>query len=296
MLRHSEIWRALDRLAAKHGLSASGLARRAGLDPTAFNKSKRKSPTGKPRWPSTESVSKCLTATGESLGGFLALIGERSGVTVAHPLPLTQYTKAGGRGLFDDSGHPVGKGWDEIDAPGVGDPNAFALKIGGNTLAPAYRAGDIVIVSPDAGRIKVAERYAQHLDADLAFIYKRRPKGVDNVAEAKGVIGEVEGRHCVLIDDMIDTAGTITKAADALFDAGAADVLAMSTHGVLSDPATDRLKNSRICEVVITNTLPLDDDKRFDKLTVLSIAPLIARAIREIFEDGSVTSLFDGNA
>ena len=88
MLRHSEIWRALDRLAAKHGLSASGLARRAGLDPTAFNKSKRKSPTGKPRWPSTESVSKCLTATGESLGGFLALIGERSGVTVTRPLPL----------------------------------------------------------------------------------------------------------------------------------------------------------------------------------------------------------------
>jgi len=150
MLRHSEIWRALDRLAAKHGLSASGLARRAGLDPTAFNKSKRKSPTGKPRWPSTESVSKCLTATGESLGGFLALIGERGGVTVTRPLPLAQYAKAAGRGLFDDSGHPVGKGWDEIDAPGVGDPNAFALKINGNTLAPAYRAGDIVVVSPDA--------------------------------------------------------------------------------------------------------------------------------------------------
>jgi len=150
MLRHSEIWRALDRLAAKHGLSASGLARRAGLDPTAFNKSKRKSPTGKPRWPSTQSVSKCLTATGESLGGFLALIGERSGVTIARPLPLTPYAKAGGRGLFDDSGHPVGKGWDEIEAPGIGDPNAFALKIGGNSLAPAYRAGDIVIVSPGA--------------------------------------------------------------------------------------------------------------------------------------------------
>jgi len=150
MLRHSEIWRALDRLAAKHGLSASGLARRAGLDPTAFNKSKRKSPTGKPRWPSTESVSKCLAATGESLGGFLALIGDRSGVTVSHPLPLTPYAKAAGRGLFDDSGHPTGKGWDEIDSPSVGDPNAFALKISGNSLAPTYRAGDIVIVSPDA--------------------------------------------------------------------------------------------------------------------------------------------------
>src|SRR5215468_293521 len=150
MLRHSEIWRALDRLAAKHGLSASGLARRAGLDPTAFNKSKRKSPTGKPRWPSTESVSKCLAATGESLGGFLALIGERSGVTVSRPLPMAQYNKAGARGMFDDSGHPVGKGWDQIDAPGVGDPHAFALKISGSSLAPAYRAGDTVIVSPDA--------------------------------------------------------------------------------------------------------------------------------------------------
>src|SRR5262249_48845270 len=125
MLRHSEIWRALDRLAAKHGLSASGLARRAGLDPTAVNKSRRKSPTGKPRWPSTESVSKCLTATGESLGGFLALIGERSGVTAARSLPVIQYAKAGGRSLFDDSGHPVGKGWDEIEAPGVADPHAF---------------------------------------------------------------------------------------------------------------------------------------------------------------------------
>ena len=150
MLRHSEIWRALDRLAAKHGLSASGLARRAGLDPTAFNKSKRKSPTGKPRWPSTESVSKCLTATGESLGGLLMLIGERSGVTVATPLPMLRYAKAGGPGLFDDSGYPIGKGWDETVAPGIGDPHAFALKIAGNSLAPAYRDGDVLIVSPDA--------------------------------------------------------------------------------------------------------------------------------------------------
>jgi phage repressor protein C with HTH and peptisase S24 domain len=150
MLRHSEIWRALDRLAAKHGLSASGLARRAGLDPTAFNKSKRKSPTGKPRWPSTESVAKCLTATGESLSGFLALIGERSGVALSRPLPMLGYSKAASSGAFDDAGHPAGKGWIESDPPGVSDPDAFALKITGNALAPVYRAGDVVVVSPDA--------------------------------------------------------------------------------------------------------------------------------------------------
>jgi phage repressor protein C with HTH and peptisase S24 domain len=150
MLRHSEIWRALDRLAAKHGLSASGLARRAGLDPTAFNKSKRKSPTGKPRWPSTESVAKCLAATGESLSGFLALIGERSGVALSRRLPTLGYAKAASAGAFDEAGHPTGKGWAETDPPGISDPDAFALRITGNTLAPAYRAGDVVVLSPEA--------------------------------------------------------------------------------------------------------------------------------------------------
>jgi phage repressor protein C with HTH and peptisase S24 domain len=150
MLRHSEIWRALDRLAAKHGLSASGLARRAGLDPTAFNKSKRKSPTGKPRWPSTESVAKCLAATGESLSGFLALIGERSGVALSRRLPTLGYAKAASSAAFDEAGHPAGKAWAESDPPGISDPDAFALKITGNTLAPAYRAGDVVVLSPEA--------------------------------------------------------------------------------------------------------------------------------------------------
>jgi ribose-phosphate pyrophosphokinase len=106
----------------------------------------------------------------------------------------------------------------------------------------------------------------------------------------------VEGRVCVLVDDMIDTGGTITKAADVLFEAGARDVIIAATHGVLSDPATDRLKNSRVTETIVTNTLPIPDEKRFDKLTVLSIAPLIARAISEVFEDGSVTGMFDGDA
>ena len=150
MLRHSEIWRAIDRLADKHGLSASGLARRAGLDPTAFNKSKRRSPTGKPRWPSTESVSKVLTCTNETLGGFLALIGERSGLSVARRLPLMGYAKAGTDSHFDEEGHPAGRGWEAVDFPGGTDDHAYALKISGESMAPAYRSGDVIVVSPSA--------------------------------------------------------------------------------------------------------------------------------------------------
>jgi ribose-phosphate pyrophosphokinase len=110
------------------------------------------------------------------------------------------------------------------------------------------------------------------------------------------VVGEVEGRTCVVIDDMIDTAGTITKAVDALFEAGARDVIVAATHAVFSGPAAERLKASRAVEVVVTDSLPLTEDQKFDKLTVISIAPLLARAIREVFEDGSVTSLFDGHS
>ena len=154
-----------------------------------------------------------------------------------------------------------------------------------------------VIVSPDAGRIKVAERMAQHLTdkgADLAFIYKRRPKGTANVVEAKEVIGEVEDRLCILTDDMIDSGGTICSAADILIQRGATEVWAMATHGVLSDPATERLKNSVIEKVVITNTLPLPPEKQIDKIEVLSIAPLVADAISAVFEDESVSEIFDG--
>jgi ribose-phosphate pyrophosphokinase len=130
----------------------------------------------------------------------------------------------------------------------------------------------------------------------LAFIHKTRDPLVANEVVANRVVGDVAGRVCVLVDDMIDTGGTITKAADVLFDAGASDVIITATHGVLSGPAIDRLKNSRVTETIITNTLPVPEDSRFDKLTVLSIAPLIGRAISEVFEDGSVTSLFDGAA
>jgi len=119
---------------------------------------------------------------------------------------------------------------------------------------------------------------------------------VPNQVKSNRVVGDVKGKTCILIDDMIDTGGTIVKATDALLDAGAADVIVVATHAILSGPAVDRLKNSRAREVIVTNTLPISDECRFDKLTTLSIAPLLSRAIREVFEDGSVTSMFGGRA
>jgi ribose-phosphate pyrophosphokinase len=151
--------------------------------------------------------------------------------------------------------------------------------------------GDVVVVSPDTGRVKTGERLAQRLGADLASVYKQRSRGV---VQARGVMGEVAGRRCVLIDDMIDTAGTIVAAADILMEEGATDVWAMATHGVLSDPAVDRLKNSRISRVVITNTLPLPPEKQIDKIEVLSVANIIADAIDAVFEDTSVSEIFGG--
>ncbi|MDT9594377.1 ribose-phosphate diphosphokinase [Nocardioides zeae] len=156
---------------------------------------------------------------------------------------------------------------------------------------------DLAVVSPDAGRIKVAERWSARLGGvPLAFIHKTRRTDRPNETQANRVVGEVEGRMCVLVDDMIDTGGTIVKAAEALMAEGAKGVIIAATHGILSDPAVDRLKNSPATEVILTNTLPLAEDKHFDKLTVLSIAPLLARAIRAVFEDGSVTSMFEGHA
>ena len=158
-------------------------------------------------------------------------------------------------------------------------------------------ATEPVIVSPDAGRIKVAERMAQHLvdiGADLAFIYKRRPKGTTNVAEAAEVMGDVEGRTCVLTDDMIDTGGTIVAAAELLMKRGAKNVWAMATHGVLSGPAIDRLKNSPLEKIVLTNTLPLPPEKQLPNIEVLSVAPLIAEALGAVFDDTSVSDIFDG--
>ena len=156
---------------------------------------------------------------------------------------------------------------------------------------------NVAVVSPDAGRIRVAEKWSQKLGgAPLAFIHKTRDTTRPNVAVANRVVGDVVGRECVLVDDLIDTGGTIAEAVKVLLASGAKDVIVVATHGVLSDPATQRLSECGAREVVVTNTLPIVPSKRFDKLTILSIAPLLARAIREVFDDGSVTSLFDGVA
>ena len=154
---------------------------------------------------------------------------------------------------------------------------------------------DLVIVSPDAGRMKVAERYTNLLHADLAYVHKRRSTEDANSVEAKEIIGNVKGRTCVLIDDMIDTGGTICAAADLLAANGAGRVIVATTHGVFSGPAIDRLKNAAIEKVLVTDTLPLPPDKQIDKMEVLSVAPIIARAISAVFEDTSVSEIFGGN-
>ena len=173
----------------------------------------------------------------------------------------------------------------------------MALPILSDHVRAHYGGEPLAVVSPDAGRIKVAEQWSERLGgAPLAFIHKTRDIDRPNETVANRVVGEVQGRVCVLVDDMIDTAGTITKAADALMEDGAAGVVIAATHAILSGPAVDRLKACAAREVIVTNTLPIGPDHEFDKLTTLSIAPLISRAIQEVFEDGSVTSLFDGRA
>ncbi|MBK8470245.1 MAG: ribose-phosphate diphosphokinase [Candidatus Phosphoribacter sp.] len=161
------------------------------------------------------------------------------------------------------------------------------------------RYGDhpLAVVSPDAGRIKVAEQWSARLGgAPLAFVHKTRDINRPNESVANRVVGEVKNRMCILVDDMIDTGGTITKAADAILAEGAAGVVVAATHAILSGSAVDRLRASAAREVIVTDTLPIPLDRRFEKLTVLPIAPLISMAIREVFEDGSVTSLFDGRS
>jgi ribose-phosphate pyrophosphokinase len=164
-------------------------------------------------------------------------------------------------------------------------------------LDPAHR---VTVVSPDAGGGKLARRFAncleeRDLETDLAFIDKRRPKGTHNVAVAEEVVGEVEGRQCLLVDDMIDTAGTVVSAAELLTTRGALSVSIVATHALLSGPAVDRLKNGPIREVVVTNSLPISDEKHFDALRVVSIAPIVATAIDAVFADASVSELFKGD-
>ena len=171
----------------------------------------------------------------------------------------------------------------------------FAMDTLATYVEAKYAGRPMAVVAPDSGRVRVAERWTDRLGGcPLAFIHKTRDPVRPNQVIANRVVGEVDGRVCLIVDDMIDTASTVCRAAEILAAAGAGDVIVASTHAVLSDPATERLKNSRIREVIVTNTLALPPEKQLDKITVLSIASLIGRAIREVFDDGSVTTLFGG--
>jgi ribose-phosphate pyrophosphokinase len=154
---------------------------------------------------------------------------------------------------------------------------------------------DLVVVAPDAGRIKTAEKLREYLHADLAFLYKRRSRQEAHKIEEMAVVGEVEGRPCVLVDDMIDTAGTVAKGSQALAAQGAGPIYVGATHGIFSGKARQALEEAPIAQVVVTNTVPIPPERAFDKLRVLSIAPLIASALRAVFEDASVSEIFGGH-
>jgi ribose-phosphate pyrophosphokinase len=169
----------------------------------------------------------------------------------------------------------------------------FALPLLSGHVAERVERDRITVVSPDAGRVRVAERWTDVLGAPLAIIHKRRDPDVPNHVRVFEVVGDVKDRVCVVVDDMIDTGGTIVKASETLFENGAADVIVAATHGILSPPARERLQESRISEVIVTDTLPIPEEHRFEKLTVMSIAPILAKAINEVFTDGSVTRMFE---
>ena len=173
----------------------------------------------------------------------------------------------------------------------------WALPVLAEYVLEKYDTSEMVVVSPDAGRVRLADMWTDRLGCPLAIIHKRHDTNVANQVKVHEVVGDVAGKVCLLVDDMIDTAGTICQAADALMEHGAKQVIAATTHPVLSGPAKERLAASAFDEIIVTNTLPLPEGcTDLGKLTVLSIAPLIAKAIHEVFEDGSVTSLFDGKA
>ncbi len=180
-LTHPQVWNAIDRLAARYGYSASGLAKKAGLDPTSFNKSKRVTPEGRPRWPSTESIAKILHATGAGIDEFMSLLQRKSKRMGTRPVPLIGFAQAGSGGFFDDAGFPVGSGWDEVSFPDVDDDNAYALEISGNSMEPLYRKGDVIVVSPNAklragDRVVVKTKSGEVLAKELK---KRTAKSVE---------------------------------------------------------------------------------------------------------------------
>ena len=198
MLTHAQIWNALDRLAARAKLSPSGLAKRAGLDPTTFNRSKRITPDGRARWPSTESVAKALAATGTGVETFVSLISDNAGA--AQAVPLIGFAEAGAGGYFDDGGFPVGKGWDEIAFPAVNDEHAYALEISGDSMIPAYRDGDVIIVSPAApvrrsDRVVVRTKEGEVMAKEL----KRQTK---NMIELRSLNSE-HGERTLAMEDVL---------------------------------------------------------------------------------------------
>jgi phage repressor protein C with HTH and peptisase S24 domain len=197
MLTHNQIWNALDRLAARAKLSPSGLAKKAGLDPTTFNKSKRITPEGRPRWPSTESVAKSLQATGTKVDTFLGLLTD-SGKAAISNVPLIGFAEAGAGGYFDDGGFPVGKGWEEIAFPSVTDEHAYALEISGDSMKPAYRNGDIIIVSP-AAPIRKGDRVVVKTREGEVMVKELRRKSTKNV-ELKSLNTEHRDRTLSMSD------------------------------------------------------------------------------------------------
>ena len=197
MLTHSQIWNALDRLAAHSGLTPSGLAKKAGLDPTTFNKSKRITPEGRPRWPSTESVAKSLAATGSSVELFMTLLSETGKPPITN-VPLIGFAQAGAGGYFDDGGFPVGNGWEELAFPQVTDEHAYALEIAGDSMKPAYRDGDIIVVSPGAP-VRRGDRVVVKTRSGEVMVKELRRKNSKNI-ELKSLNSEHRDRTLPMTD------------------------------------------------------------------------------------------------
>jgi phage repressor protein C with HTH and peptisase S24 domain len=198
MLTHTQIWTAIDRLAARAKMTASGLAKKSGLDPTTFNKSKRITPEGRPRWPSTESVAKALAATNTKIDVFVGLITDSSGKAALHSVPLIGFGEAGTSGYFDDGGFPVGKGWEETALPTVTDEHAYALEISGDSMKPVYRDGDIVIVSP-AAQVRKGDRVVVKTRTDEVMIKELKRKQAKSI-ELKSINSDHKDRTVPMSD------------------------------------------------------------------------------------------------
>ena len=197
MLTHNQIWTAIDRLAARSKMTASGLAKKSGLDPTTFNKSKRITPEGRPRWPSTESVAKALAATNTKVDTFVSLITD-GGKPLITSVPLIGFAQAGTSGFFDDGGFPVGKGWEEIAFPSVTDEHAYALEISGDSMKPAYRDGDIIVVSPGAP-VRKGDRVVVKTKNDEVMVKELKRKN-SKVLELKSLNAEHRDRTMNMAD------------------------------------------------------------------------------------------------